>query len=174
VTIRSYRRVFKIHRRIYRVDRWALPVPGGVSLLSIGYFAAAIFTVAILSKIPIVDDGVGLLNAPLRWVIIPIAIAVLCSQATPDGRPMHKFAICWLRMQWKPTVTTPVVGGKLRTRWDIDAPMLRKLRVHGPARVRFSVPVALGGRGGRVVAQAGDTDNATVVLCGDGELEVRP
>src|SRR5918992_1366740 len=32
LVIRSYRRVFEVDRRIYRVDRWALPVPGGVPL----------------------------------------------------------------------------------------------------------------------------------------------
>ena len=40
--IRSYRRVFEVDRRIYRVDRWALPVPGGVPLRGVGYFAAAV------------------------------------------------------------------------------------------------------------------------------------
>jgi hypothetical protein len=42
LTIRSYRRVFEVDRRIYRVDRWALPVPGGVPLRGMGYFAAAV------------------------------------------------------------------------------------------------------------------------------------
>ena len=42
VVIRSYRRVFEVDRRIYRVDRWALPVPGGVPLRAVGYFAATV------------------------------------------------------------------------------------------------------------------------------------
>ena len=40
MVIRSYRRVFEVDRRIYRVDRWALPVPGGVPLRAVGYFVA--------------------------------------------------------------------------------------------------------------------------------------
>ena len=48
VIIRSYRRVFEVDRRIYRVDRWALPVPGGVPLRAVGYFAATVLAVVIL------------------------------------------------------------------------------------------------------------------------------
>ena len=52
--IRSYRRVFEVDRRIYRVDRWALPVPGGVPLRGVGYFAATLALVILLGALPAV------------------------------------------------------------------------------------------------------------------------
>ena len=86
VVIRSYRRVFEVDRRIYRVDRWALPVPGGVPLRAVGYFAAAVLAVVILGALPLSASSSALLSPPLRYVVLPLAVAVLGTQAAPDGR----------------------------------------------------------------------------------------
>src|SRR3954468_12945060 len=98
-TIRSYRRVFEVDRRIYRVDRWALPVPGGVPLRAVGYFAAAVLAVVILGGLPATAELVGMLSPPLRYVVLPLAVAVLGTQAAPDGRTAHRFAWDWLRLR---------------------------------------------------------------------------
>src|SRR3954470_3856349 len=95
VMIRSYRRVFMVDRRIYRVDRWALPVPGGVPLRAVGYFLAALVVVLLLGRIP----GVGEVSAPIRLVVIPLGLAVLGAQAAPDGRVAHRFAADWIRFR---------------------------------------------------------------------------
>ena len=49
MVIRSYRRVFEVDRRIYRVDRWALPVPGGVPLRAVGYFMGTLLLMWLLN-----------------------------------------------------------------------------------------------------------------------------
>ena len=86
--VRSYRRVFRIDRRIYRVDRWALPVPGGVPLRGVGYFAFALAAVLVLEALPVVGGAVGAVTAPLRYVVLPLAVAVLArAGVVPDGRP---------------------------------------------------------------------------------------
>ena len=59
VVIRSYRRVFEVDRRIYRVDRWALPVPGGVPLRAVGYFAATVLAMIVLGRAARVGELVG-------------------------------------------------------------------------------------------------------------------
>ena len=97
--VRSYRRVFRVDRRIYRVDRWALPVPGGVPLRGVGYFALALGLMVLLGRLPGAGEAVGVLSAPLRYVIVPLAIAVLACQAAPDGRVAHRFAADWLRLR---------------------------------------------------------------------------
>src|SRR5215218_9238566 len=97
VIIRSYRRVFEVDRRIYRVDRWALPVPGGVPLRAVGYLAATVLAVVILDGLPVIGEGLAMLSPPLRYVMLPFAIAVLGTQAAPDGRTAHRFAADWLR-----------------------------------------------------------------------------
>src|SRR5436309_7851531 len=96
LVIRSYRRVFEVDRRIYRVDRWALPVPGGVPLRAVGYFAAALLAVMVAGALPATGELVGALSAPIRYVVLPLAVAVLATQAAPDGRAAHRFAWDWL------------------------------------------------------------------------------
>src|SRR6059058_2264743 len=95
MVIRSYRRVFEVDRRIYRVDRWALPVPGGVPLRAVGYFAATVVLMVLLGGL------MAFLSPPLRYVVVPLALAVLGTQAAPDGRTAHRFAWDWLRLRWR-------------------------------------------------------------------------
>src|SRR3954447_16270839 len=101
VIIRSYRRVFEVDRRIYRVDRWALPVPGGVPLRAVGYFAAALLGVILVGSLPGAGELMSTVSAPIRFVVGPLAIAVLGTQAAPDGRVAHRFAWDWLRLRWR-------------------------------------------------------------------------
>src|SRR5829696_8029531 len=97
--VRSYRRVFTVDRRIYRVDRWAVPVPGGIPLRGVLYFVAALGVVLLAGALPGLDVVVGRLSAPLRLVVLPLAVAVLATQAAPDGRRADRFAADWLRLR---------------------------------------------------------------------------
>src|SRR3954453_7364530 len=90
--VRSYRRVFRVDRRIYRVDRWALPVPGGVPLRGAVYFIAALLLVLAASAFPMIGALMHELSPPLRFVVLPLAAAMLGTQAAPDGRVAHRFA----------------------------------------------------------------------------------
>src|SRR5512144_3246970 len=94
--VRSYRRVFRVDRRIYRVDRWALPVPGGVPLRALGYLAAGVVVVLVLGALPVLGALVGLVDAPVRLVLVPLGVAVLGMQAAPGGRVARRFARDWL------------------------------------------------------------------------------
>ena len=183
LVIRSYRRVFEVDRRIYRVDRWALPVPGGVPLRAVGYFVATVLLVLVLGALPGTRELVGALSPPLRFVVVPLAVALLGVQAAPDGRSAHRFALDWLRYRLRARRTSAgrVVAlegepvrwdATLAVRWDHDSPQLRRGRVRGPARVTFNVPVELDGLQARGVpdGQVGDA----VVLCPGVVLEVRP
>jgi hypothetical protein len=185
--IRSYRRVFEVDRRIYRVDRWALPVPGGVPLRGLAYFAASVVLVVLLARLPLVGAVLGAVSPPLRFVVLPLTVAVLATQATPDGRAAHRFARSWLGVRWRsrrcsagrrvPCEGEPVPwDGRPAVRWDAETAQLVAGVARGPARVVFERPVRLTDRGGRLVA-SGDESGArgqAVVLCGGQELEVRP
>lgn len=181
MVIRSYRRVFQVDRRIYRVDRWALPVPGGVPLRAVGYFIAALLLVLLLGRVP----GFTEISAPIRFVVLPLAVAVLGTQAAPDGRVAHRFALDWVRLRWRArrrSAGRPMAlegepipwHGELPVRWDGDGAQLHAGRVRGPARITFGVPVEVRDRGGRLVARPGeDVPEAPVVLCAGTDLEVR-
>ena len=153
--VRSYRRVFRVDRRVYRVDRWALPVPGGVPLRGAGYFVATLVLVLVLGALPGVGTVVHEITPPLRFIVLPLGVAMLASQAAPDGRVAHRFARDWLafrvrarrRCAGRPVAlegeVTPL-GGVLSATWDAHSPRLRRARVHGPVAVRFAVPVERG------------------------------
>src|SRR4051794_3155566 len=184
--IRSYRRVFEVDRRIYRVDRWALPVPGGVPLRAVGYFVASLLGILAAGALPLVGEVVDVVSAPLRFVVVPLAFAVLGTQVAPDGRAAHRFAWDWLRLRLRarrrcggrvvPLEREPVAWhGELPVRWDVDGPQLRRGRVRGPAWITFSTPVRLSDGHGRLVARPDREGDAgqSLVLCGGTLLEVR-
>ena len=167
LVIRSYRRVFRVDQRIYRVDRWALPVPGGVPLRGVMYFACTLLALLVLSVLPVLGDLVKELNPPFRYVIVPLAVAVLGAQASPDGRPAHRFITDWLRARVRRHRRSagrpvPLEGeavawhGKVAVRWDGSASALRRARVTGPATVTFADPVRVDRRNGRFVVRSGD------------------
>ena len=139
--------------------------------------------------------ALGLLDWPLRLVVIPAAVATLATQATPDGRRADRFALSWLAVHLAPLRRSlgralptlgraHLLGGELWVAPDERSPRRRRGRVRGPAIVFFSAPVAVRGAGWRRrrrVAQApghrqrkGDVCARRLAL-GDGEvLEVRP
>jgi hypothetical protein len=139
--------------------------------------------------------ALGLLDWPLRLVVIPVAVATLATQATPDGRRADRFALSWLAAHLAPlrrslgrqlpaTGRAHLLGGELWVAPDERSPRLRRGRVRGPAIVFFSQAVAVrrsGRRRRRQVAQApgrrarrGEVSARRLAL-GQGEvLEVRP
>ncbi len=170
--IRSYRRVFEVDRRIYRVDDWTLPVPGGVPLRAIAYFAGTLLAVLIARQLPLLGALLGVLNPPLRYVVLPLLIAALGSQIAPDGRAAHSFARDWVRFAVRrrrrsagrplPLCEEPIAWHAVLPfkRTPPEAPhdgravVWRRARVHGPAEVFFAAPADVEHRRrGRIIAR---------------------
>lgn len=194
LTVRSYRRVFHVDRRIYRIDRWAIPVPGGVPLRGVFYFVAALLAVLVLSALPLAGAVLAALDPPLRYVVLPLAVAALGTQVAPDGRLAHRFARDWLahklrRRRRSAGRPVPLEGepvpwhAELPLRADEHTTELRRARIRGPARVFFAEPLAVAtGRRGRRKARPlrarRRRDRGTVLdsieLEAGETLEVRP
>jgi len=137
----------------------------------------------------------GLLDWPLRLIVLPAAVATLATQATPDGRRADRFAISWIAAHLAPARRSlsrallaagrgHLLGGEVWVAPDERSPRLRRGRVRGPAIVFFSEAVAVRGSGRlrrRKVAEArgrqarsGEVATRRLAL-GEGEvLEVRP
>jgi len=193
IELRSYQPAFKVERRLYRIQHWQLPVPGGVPLRGVVYFVVALLLVLLLGALPLVGDVLGALSPPLRYVVLPLGATVLGTQVAPDGRSAHRFALDWLayglRAKRRSAGRAVPARGE-RSVWDGELPVrsdersagLRRARVRGPAAVYFRGLVDVKrGRRGRITARphrAGGRRGQAVldsVELGDGErLELRP
>lgn len=141
----------------------------------------------------VVGVALGWLAWPLRLVVAPGMVAVLAGQASPDGRPAHRYLTSWVSVRLRParhSLERPIpVEGVVHV-WapqvwvapDERSPVLHHGRVRGPARLVFGRPVvAIPGRGRLVVRPAeghrmrpGER-RAEVIELTDGQVvEVRP
>src|SRR5690349_695557 len=74
-TVRSYRLVFRRRWRIFRLQGWRIPLPGGVELRLLGYWLAALASALLLARVPLLGLLVGALPTSLRLLALPLAAA---------------------------------------------------------------------------------------------------
>jgi hypothetical protein len=135
----------------------------------------------------------GWLAWPLRLVVAPGMVAVLAGQASPDGRPAHRYLTSWLSVRLRParrSLERPIpVEGVVHV-WapqvwvapDERSPVLHHGRVQGPARLVFGRPVIAIPARGRLVVRPAEGHRmrpgecrAEVIELSDGQVvEVRP
>src|SRR5215218_9384706 len=88
--IRSFRVVFDLERRLHKIDRWRIPLPYGVPVRGLVYGFAALLAVLFVARLPLAGDLLNLLPAPLRYAVLPAAVAYALTQLRIDGRPAHR------------------------------------------------------------------------------------
>lgn len=88
--IRSFHLVFRLERRLHRIDRWRLPFPHGVPVAALGHAAAVLALIVALGQLPGLGAAIGALPAPVAYVLIPTAAATLLTRLRIDGRPAHR------------------------------------------------------------------------------------
>ena len=94
--IRSYRAVFDLERRIYRVDRLRLN-PGGIPVRGVVYFLAILLATLIAAGLPLAGTAIAALPWYLRDLALPLASATVLSVIRIEGRPFHLAAYALLR-----------------------------------------------------------------------------
>jgi hypothetical protein len=170
VEIRSYRRVFALERRIYRIDRLRLN-PSGLPVRGVVYFLALLAAAACLAHLPLFGIATGMLPWYLRYLALPGASATLLTVISIDGRPFHVAACALLRHLTGPRVRARAAGpgwasrprvesGTVadfvpRQRWhpepiamlpDGGEARIRRLRYTGPGAVLVAVEHERAGR----------------------------
>jgi len=75
---------------------------GGAGLALGGREGAVLAAVLALAATWLAGHALGLLDWPLRLVVVPVAVATLATQASPDGRRADRFAISWLALRLAP------------------------------------------------------------------------
>jgi hypothetical protein len=145
--IRSYRSVFDLERRIYRVDRLRLN-PGGVPLRGVVYFLAILAAALLVSASPLLGALVRMLPWYARDVALPGAAAALFTLIKVEGRTFHLAALALIRYALGPR---ELAGLRPRVtadrRWRLDELLvladgsdsrLRRMRYTGPGAVLVS------------------------------------
>jgi hypothetical protein len=145
--IRSYRAVFDLERRIYRVDRLRLN-PGGVPVRGIVYFLALLAAILLVAAVPLVGAPVQMLPWYLRELALPSASASLLTLIKVEGRPFHLAAFALMRYILGPRELAglrPCTRADRRLQLDEllvltdgSDPRLRRLRYTGPGAVRVN------------------------------------
>ena len=101
IEIRSYRAVFDLERRIYRVDRLRLN-PGGVPVRGVVYCLAILACLALAGALPLLGSAVRALPWYVRDLLLPAGSAALLTMIRVEGRPFHLAATALLRHLFAP------------------------------------------------------------------------
>src|SRR5262245_41211514 len=88
--VRSYRLVFRRRWRIFRLQGWRIPLPGGLELRAVGYWLACLALVGLLGGLPLLGSLIGAVPAALRLLALPVAAAWALSRWEVDGRSPHR------------------------------------------------------------------------------------
>jgi hypothetical protein len=162
--VRSYGLVFKIERKLFKIDRWRLPLPGGLELRAIVYGAAILFGTLIASRLPVIGLALGLLPGPLHWGLIPGGLTFILLKLQIEGRAPHRVLASMISWYFSKrlivscgTADRPVALAPIQTIWitpDWRSPRYRPARIHGPTLLVCRYPIearmALNRRGERV------------------------
>jgi hypothetical protein len=142
--IRSYRSVFDVERRIYRVDRLRLN-PGGVPVRGVVYWLAILAVALVAARVPFVGQAAGIFPWYIRELALPALGGALLSVVRVEGRPFHLAAVALVRHAAGPRHlcglrACPALGrrwapGELLVLPDGSGARLRRMRYTGPGVV---------------------------------------
>lgn len=152
--VRSYRLVFRRRWRIHKVQNWRIPLPQGIELRAIGYWAACLAAVAALARLPLIGLGVSAIPPSVRLVAAPVAAAWALSRWEVDGRSPHRALLGLIAHRLRPRELAglrrcPPVGSelvpmeRLIAAPDPVASTYPRCRIAGPAELLLRYPVAV-------------------------------
>src|SRR4051794_16294780 len=147
--VRSFREVFALERRIYRIDRLRLN-PTGVPVRGVAYAAVLLIAMQLVDGLPVIGGLIGLAAWPLRDLVAPLGLAAVLTVLRIDGRPAHealaalarfatgprhvnRFERCHpIGVTWRPPSLVVIPDG--------SQARLRALVYRGPGRVLIGAP----------------------------------
>jgi hypothetical protein len=150
--IRSYRLVFRRRWRIFRIQGWRIPLPGGIELRLLGYWLGALALIAAFGSLPVFGSALSSVPASLRLLAMPLAVAWLLCRWEVDGRPPHRAlaGLLWWRLRPRELAAlrrVPAPGsefaplGAVVAAPDLGTSSYPCGRVQGPARLLLRYPV---------------------------------
>lgn len=88
MVIRSYRRVFDLERRIYRIDRLRLN-PGGVPVRGITYCIGLLLLTLVVERLPPTSLVAHVVPWYVRDLAFPGVLSAVLAVVRVEGRPFH-------------------------------------------------------------------------------------
>lgn len=155
--IRSFHVVFRLERRLHRIDRWRLPFPHGVPVAAIGHAAAVLAVIVALGQLPGLGAAIGALPAPVAYVLIPAAAATALTRLRIDGRPAHRHLLARVLAPLTGRRTaagrpaplgTATIAGETLLSTGSSAPDYPECEIAGPATVELRRPARAHARAG--------------------------
>ena len=152
--IRSYRLVFRRRWRLFRVQNWRIPLPGGLELRAVGYWLACMAALALAAQLPGLGLLVGALPASLRFGVLPLAGAWALCNLEIDGRSPHRALAALIAWRLRPRSLAALracprpgelgfAAPRVRVAGDLRAATYPRGRLRGPAKVMLRYPVAV-------------------------------
>jgi hypothetical protein len=173
--IRSYRRVFDLERRIYRIDRLRLN-PSGVPVRGAVYFLVILVGSLVIWRLPLFASIARLLPWYVRDLALPAVSAAVLTIIRVEGRPFHLAAYALARFRAGPRRLAGVrpcaaVGQRWHPEQIVLLPdgsdsTMRRIRYTGPGAVLVAVEHECGGgatrHGARSFGLAGRSSTLTL------------
>lgn len=158
--IRSYRLVFRRRWRLFRIQSWRIPLPGGLEVRALGYWLACMAAMAMAARLPGLGLLLSALPASLRFGVLPLAGAWALSGVEVDGRSPHRALVALIAWRLRPRSLAafrrcPHAGEldfaepRITLTGDLRAPTYPRGRLRGPAKVLLRYPVAVRAEGSR-------------------------
>ncbi|HEY7933508.1 MAG TPA: TcpE family conjugal transfer membrane protein [Solirubrobacteraceae bacterium] len=149
--VRSYGLVFKIERKLFKIDRWRLPLPGGLEVRAIVYAVTILLGMLVASRLPGIGLILGLLPSPLHWGLIPGGLTFVLLKLQIEGRAPHRVLaslISWYFSERLITATSkadrPGLHAPIDTVWilpDWCSGRYRTAEISGPTCVVCRYPL---------------------------------
>jgi len=195
IHVRSYRSVFELERRLYRIDRLRLN-PAGVPVRSFVYLAVIAIALATIERIPVLGVALGQLPWYLRYGGLAGLMTALLTIVKVDGRTSHLAALSLCRMLLAPRRLWQMSSARgYGQRWEPPDVLFvpdgsqggaARLRYRGPGAVLVLAPhrcrVRPQGRSLRLLATKDGPDRVTprvlavgrrAIVAVDGKAETR-
>lgn len=179
--ITSYAKAFPRDRRIYRIDRWTIPIPGGLPLAASAWFLLCATIIIVLGQISPFKQVVEHVGWPAAILVGPGPISIALTRRTTEDRslPMHlycaaKWRVTYIRNGWRPRSAEHHIERRLHA--ACDQTMSGTVNVYGPGRVAIDgiLDIARNKWGVLVATHSHELHPARIVtLNADEWIEVR-
>jgi hypothetical protein len=150
VLIRSYALVFRMQRKLFKIDRWRLPLPGGLEVRAIVYAIVVLLGDLIVSRLVLIGPVTDELPAPLHWAILPGLTVFVLVKLEVEGRPPHRVIASllgwWVGPKYfigRQPAARPGLRAPIQTLWitpDWRGSRYRPAAVDGPTTVVCRYP----------------------------------